>query len=81
MTEKAIDIAGEMTALGKASRAASLGLATSSEEQRNSALLAAAAALRSSARVILDANEEDMSAAIAKGSSAAMLDRLKLDDE
>ena len=81
MTKEAIDIAGEMTVLGKASRAAARRLAASSEKQRNSALDAAAAALRSNAKAILDANEKDMAAAVEKGSSAAMLDRLELDEE
>ena len=81
MTDKAIDIAREMTALGEAARAASLELAMCSTEQRNSALRSAAKALRSGIQEILDANRADMLAAKNRGLSAAMLDRLMLNDE
>ncbi len=75
-----IDIAGEMTAIGIAARAASALLASSSSEQRNLALQSAASALRVNRERILSANSEDMSLAAAKGLSVAMLDRLQLDD-
>ncbi len=81
MTNESIDIAREMTALGKAARAAAAELAMCSTEQRNKALRSAAKALRSKARKILDANQTDMDAAEAGGLSAAMLDRLMLDEE
>ena len=81
MTDVAIDIAREMTALGEAARAASAELAMCSTELRNSALRSAASALRSSTRKILDANQADMLAARTHGLSPAMLDRLMLDDE
>jgi len=81
MTDKAIDIANEMTALGKAARAAAAELAMCSTEQRNSALRSAAEALRSGAQEVLAANQADMVAAQDRGLSAAMLDRLMLDDE
>ncbi len=81
MTDVAIDIAREMTALGEAARAASAELAMCSTELRNSALRSAAMALRSSTRRILDANQADMLAARNRGLSPAMLDRLMLDDE
>jgi len=55
-----------------------LALATS--EQKNHALRAAAAGLRAQCHQILAANERDMSEAVAKGLSPALLDRLKLDD-
>lgn len=81
MIEKAIDIASEMTALGKAARSAAAELAMCCTEQRNSALRSAVAALRSGARKILTANQADMVAAKDRGLSAAMLDRLMLDDD
>jgi len=81
MTDKAIDIAREMTALGKAARSAAAELAMCGTEQRNSALRSAAEALRSATRKILAANQADMVAAKERGLSAAMLDRLMLDDE
>jgi glutamate-5-semialdehyde dehydrogenase len=81
MTDKAIDIASEMTALGKAARSAAAELAMCSSEQRNSALRSAAEALRAGAIKILSANQADMVTAKDRGLSAAMLDRLMLDDE
>lgn len=81
MIDKAIDIASEMTALGKAARSAAAELAMSSTDQRNSALRSATEALRSGAQEILTANQADMVAAKDRGLSAAMLDRLMLDDE
>jgi glutamate-5-semialdehyde dehydrogenase len=81
MTDEAIDIAHEMTALGEAARLASVELAMCSTELRNSALRSAAMALRSSTQKILDANQTDMLAARTRGLSPAMLDRLMLDDE
>ena len=81
MIDKTIDIASEMTSLGKAARSAAAELAMCSTEQRNSALRSAAEALRSGAQEILAANQADMVAAKGRGLSAAMLDRLMLDDE
>ena len=81
MIEKAIDIASEMTALGEAARSAAAELAMCSTDQRNSALRSATEALRSGAQEILTANQADMVAAKDRGLSAAMLDRLMLDDE
>jgi glutamate-5-semialdehyde dehydrogenase len=81
MTDKAIDIEREMSALGVAARAASAELSMCSTDQRNSALRSAAVALRSGAQKILTANQADMVAAKDRGLSTAMLDRLMLDDE
>ena len=81
MIDKAIDIASEMMALGKAARSAAAVLARCGTDQRNSALRSAAEALRSGAQKILTANQADMVAAKDRGLSAAMLDRLMLDDE
>jgi glutamate-5-semialdehyde dehydrogenase len=81
MTNEAIDIVAEMTALGRGARTASCELASCGTEQRNTALTSAAAVLRSSVDNILSANANDMSAARKNGISAAMLDRLMLDHE
>lgn len=69
----------EWRVITESARTAYQALAKSSDEQRNQALLAAAQALRANTNVILQANAEDMNAGQAKGLSAAMLDRLKLD--
>ena len=70
-----------MDAIGRAARAAApiLGLAGSAQKDR--ALRAAAAALRARCREVLAANEHDMLEAGARGASAAILDRLKLDEK
>ena len=74
-------IAATMDALGKAARAAMVGLARCNSDQRNEALRQAAAAVRAQTSVILAANAKDMGAAEARGLSGAMLDRLALDQE
>jgi len=76
-----IVIAETMTALGRASRSAATVLATSSGDQRNAALAAAAETLRDRTADIIAANELDMAAARERGLSAAMLDRLLLDND
>ncbi|MGD8340260.1 MAG: glutamate-5-semialdehyde dehydrogenase [Gammaproteobacteria bacterium] len=70
----------EMFALGRAARAAADELTRTSSEARNGALRAAAAAIREDVGAILEANARDMAAAKARGLSAAMLDRLALDE-
>jgi len=62
--------------MGKAARAAAQVLRDSSADQHNTALRAAAARLRANALRIVEANAHDMQAAIAAGTSSAMLDRL-----
>ncbi len=69
-----------MDAIGAAARAAAKALATTSGEHRNAALLASAAAIRERADDILEANEKDMAAGRERNLSAALLDRLALDD-
>ena len=69
-----------MSELGGAAVAAAANLALASTDQKNLALLAAAAAFRSRRGEILEANARDMSDALTKGLSPAMLDRLKLDE-
>jgi glutamate-5-semialdehyde dehydrogenase len=69
-----------MDGLGRQARDAARVLAMSSGDARNSALQAASAELRSRHAEILDANAKDMHAASERGLSAAMLDRLMLDE-
>ncbi|MGE0581924.1 MAG: glutamate-5-semialdehyde dehydrogenase [Steroidobacteraceae bacterium] len=79
MSAAAGDIPTLMTALGRAAQAARPALASAGSAQKNSALAAAAQAIRAGGPAILAANEEDMVRARARGLSAALLDRLRLD--
>lgn len=71
----------QMTQLARQARAAARELATWSTERKNECLLAMAEALEKHAPELQAANAEDCEAAQAAGLSAAMLDRLKLDDK
>ncbi|MGC1469741.1 MAG: glutamate-5-semialdehyde dehydrogenase [Sphingorhabdus sp.] len=77
MTEDTNRIVAAMTAKA---RAAARTVARATDARKAEALLTAAAALRKAAPDILAANAQDMEAGAANGLSAAMLDRLKLDD-
>lgn len=77
MSEDTARIVAAMTA--KARDAARL-VARATDRQKADALLAAATAMREAAPAILAANAKDMAAGAANGLSAAMLDRLKLDE-
>jgi glutamate-5-semialdehyde dehydrogenase len=74
------NVAELMQSIGRAARAAARVLALAPTEQKNRALRAAAAALRAQRGEVLAANNRDMSAAAARQTSAALLDRLRLDD-
>jgi glutamate-5-semialdehyde dehydrogenase len=69
-----------MTNMTANARSAARCLAGANDETKAAALLAAAAALRASVADILEANAQDVAAAVAAGISPAMLDRLKLDE-
>jgi glutamate-5-semialdehyde dehydrogenase len=69
-----------MDGLGRQARVAARALGMSSGDVRDSALRAAAAELRSRDSEILEANASDMRAAEERDLSAAMLDRLMLDE-
>jgi glutamate-5-semialdehyde dehydrogenase len=73
-------VANLMDSIGLAARAAAPALELASSDQKNRALRAAAEALGARRREILAANEQDMLTARAQGATAALLDRLKLDD-
>ncbi len=70
-----------MAGIGRQAAACRAALALSAGSQRDAALRAAAAAIRAQAAQILAANARDMEAARARGLSAAMLDRLLLDEK
>jgi glutamate-5-semialdehyde dehydrogenase len=69
-----------MDGLGRNAVAAASVLALATTDTKNAALRKISAALRSGKAALLAANVLDMDAARAKGLSAAMLDRLALDD-
>ncbi len=79
MMSAASDIPTLMTQLGRAARAARPALAAASAAQKNAALNAASQSIRADVAAILAANDEDMARARARGLSAALLDRLRLD--
>jgi glutamate-5-semialdehyde dehydrogenase len=72
-------VADLMQSIGRAARVAAKQLAFAPSEQKNRALLSAAAALRESRADIVAANDADVRESAA-GLSAALLDRLRLDD-
>ncbi|WAT17228.1 glutamate-5-semialdehyde dehydrogenase [Aurantiacibacter sp. MUD11] len=67
--------------LAKKGRAAQRQLARATDAEKAAGLRAAAAAIRADAAAIIAANAKDMQAGEANGLSAAMLDRLKLDED
>ena len=75
------DVARLMGEIGAAARAAQRVLALASTEAKNKALIATAESLRRRKNGILSENAKDMAAGAKKGLSAAMLDRLDLNDE
>ena len=79
--EMAQDIARNMLAMGKAARAAAAALACADTAAKNMALLTAAESIEASSAVILSANKLDMEAAVKKGLSGSMLDRLLLNED
>jgi glutamate-5-semialdehyde dehydrogenase len=71
----------QMTRLAKQARDASRELARLNTAEKNACLLAMATALEQNADAIKEANALDMEFGAQHGLSAAMLDRLKLDDK
>jgi glutamate-5-semialdehyde dehydrogenase len=70
-----------MTALGRQAKSAARQLAKLTTADKNSCLLAMGQALEGQAAAIKAANAVDLEAGASAGLSAAMLDRLKLDDQ
>lgn len=75
------NIATLMAEIGARAKVAASVLATAPAAQKQAALVAAADAVWATREAIYAANAEDMTFATNKGLSAAMLDRLKLDEE
>jgi glutamate-5-semialdehyde dehydrogenase len=75
------DLGSVMAGIGRAAAGCRAELALASGASRNAALLAGAQAIRDRAASILAANAQDMQAARARGLSAALLDRLLLNDK
>ena len=71
----------QMTELAQRAKAASRELATLGTDEKNAGLLAMAEALEQNAGVLQEANALDLELGAKSGLSAAMLDRLKLDDQ
>jgi glutamate-5-semialdehyde dehydrogenase len=71
----------QMTTSARPARAASRELARLTTAEKNSCLLAMADALEGNRAVIQEANARDLKAGTEGGLSAAMLDRLKLDEK
>ncbi len=74
------DIQTMMKEIGDAARDAGRQLATASADAKNTALKSAAEALRRNQNQIISENAKDMAFGRDKGLSAAMLDRLALDE-
>ena len=70
-----------MTRLAKQAKAASRELARLTTAEKNACLLAMAEALEENTEALKQANVLDMEVGVKMGLSAAMLDRLKLDDK
>ncbi len=66
--------------MGRQARAAAYELAQLASVEKNRILMRMAAAVREQAPLWLEANQLDLAAGTEKGLSAAMLDRLRLDD-
>ncbi len=75
------DLQATIAHMGAAARAASARMAAASTASKNVALLALARRLREQPKALRDANERDVSAAVAAGLAAPLVDRLKLSDK
>jgi glutamate-5-semialdehyde dehydrogenase len=76
-----MNVTEQMTLLAKQAKAASRALVRLSTAEKNACLLAMANALEAKRDAIKQANALDMECGATSGLSAAMLDRLKLDDK
>jgi glutamate-5-semialdehyde dehydrogenase len=75
------DLAREMRAIGARARQAAALMAQAPAERKTQALTQAAAAIRIDRAAIIEANARDLADASRQSLSAAMLDRLALDDK
>lgn len=69
-----------MTQIGRGARAASRELARADTRSKNNALYAMAEAIERDRSKLLDANGDDVTAAMAEGLAPAMVDRLRMTD-
>jgi glutamate-5-semialdehyde dehydrogenase len=67
--------------MGRQARAAAYQLSRLTADEKNTILRSMATAIRKAAPGLLEANAKDLAAGTEKGLSAAMLDRLKLDEK
>lgn len=74
------DLTAVMGEIGRRARAAARAVAQASPAEKADALAAMAEALRAAAPEILAANAEDVTEARSRGATAALIDRLRLDD-
>ena len=81
MTDNTLSITDMMQKLGQRATSATKRLRLSSSTQKEVALRAMAKEIRTAEADILAANQADMGAATSKGLSAAMLDRLALNED
>ncbi|MGI3167650.1 glutamate-5-semialdehyde dehydrogenase [Pseudooceanicola sp. C21-150M6] len=75
------DIPGIMRQMGENARKAAAELAFASPQRKHAALIGAAEEVWNTREAILEANKEDLTYGVNKGLSAAMMDRLKLDED
>ena len=66
--------------MGRQARAAAYRLAQLSSDEKNAILRAMASSIRANVAALMQANDKDLAAGVEKGLSAAMLDRLRLDE-
>ena len=81
MDDMTHNIPALMKGIGQAAQTAGRLLAMASTGAKNTALLEAAKAIRARKAEIIEANDQDVAAAKAKGLTPAMIDRLVLNDE
>jgi glutamate-5-semialdehyde dehydrogenase len=79
MDDAGASLQAEMSAMGRAAKAAALRLRLADAASRSRAIEAMARAVRADAAAILAANARDVAAAEAAGTASAMIDRLRLD--
>jgi glutamate-5-semialdehyde dehydrogenase len=76
-----VNLREQMTNLARDAKTASRELAKWSAAEKNACLVSMAEALEQNRAILLEANARDMAAGAQSGLSAAMLDRLRLDDK
>ncbi|MDB5495698.1 MAG: proA, partial [Phenylobacterium sp.] len=80
MDDAGASLQAEMSAMGRAAKAAAQTLRLADASARTGAIVAMAKAVRAAAPAILAANARDVAAAKAAGLDAPLVDRLLLDE-